>query len=48
MTIISTKGICSSVPPTRAAPMAWLPDIEWSLELVERIIREEINSLLSA
>lgn len=27
-TIISTKRNCSSVPPTRAAPMAWQPAFE--------------------
>ena len=31
-TIISTKRICSSVKPTRAAPTAWQPDFNPSSE----------------
>jgi hypothetical protein len=31
-TIISTKSICSSVLPTRAAPMAWRPTFDLSSE----------------
>ena len=47
-TFIPAKSVCSSVPPTRAAPTAWQPDFEKSLELLDRIIREEIKLLQSS